>query len=375
VSRCNRQHSFFFFCFFLSLSLSFFSLFFSSRCKKSTMVSSRVLLYGESYALRFQTTTTASTLPFVGAAPPHSAPVTVNFSCNATDLPVLARCGEFLVHHGPSYCVLESSKMTLEQLRDVLASGELFHVAAGEAVWNALLAADDGAEDAGDVDDEDGYNDDNDSRTVADVTGLLLVAGVFVQGDGSVVSDLITQRQRSDAATNLRMLASRATAALAAVARVQAPLLAVGVAAQVLAFRESLVVALQVPPVVGAREVLLLWGVRWAPGQLRAAVDERAGAGIERAGGSSGASRVSSALAQVRVLQFSPTAVFDDADNDALLALCLDALPCLQALCLKGASGITVATIQRLLTEHKALRFVCVVGAKRPSILRASWPR
>jgi hypothetical protein len=86
------------------------------------------------------------------------------------------------------------------------------------------------------------------------------------------------------------MLASRATAALAALAGVAAPLLAVGVAAQVLAFRESLAVAMQVQPVVGAREVLLLWGVRWAPGQLRAAVDERAG--IERAGGAAQAAIV-----------------------------------------------------------------------------------
>jgi hypothetical protein len=69
------------------------------------------------------------------------------FSSCATDLPVLSRCGEFLVRYGPSYCVLESSKMTLEQLRAVLASGELFHVAAGEVVWNALLAADNGADD------------------------------------------------------------------------------------------------------------------------------------------------------------------------------------------------------------------------------------
>jgi hypothetical protein len=83
--------------------------------------------------------------------------------------------------------------------------------------------------------------------------------------------------QRKDVAVDLRMLASRATAALAALAGVAAPLLAVGVAAQVLVFRESLAVSMQVQPVVGAREVLLLWGVRWAPGQLRAAVDERAG--------------------------------------------------------------------------------------------------
>jgi hypothetical protein len=136
----------------------------------------------------------------------------------------------------------------------------------------------------------------------------------------------------------------------------------------VLAFRESLAVALQVSPVLSAREVLLLWGVRWAPGDLRAAVDERAG--IERAGGAGGASRDSNVLAQVRVLQFSPTAVFNDADNDALLTLCLGDMPRLQALCLKGATGVAVATVQRLVAEHKALRFVCVVGAKKPNIGR-----
>jgi hypothetical protein len=164
------------------------------------MVSSRVLLYGESYAMRFQTTTTVPSFATLSAAPLRNETVSVSFGSCATDLlPVLSRCGEFVVRYGPSYCVLESSKMTLEQLRAVLASGELFHVAAGEVVWNALLAADNGA----DVDDGEGDEiDDNDSRTVADVTdfaGLLLVAGVFVQGDGSVVSDLVSQR-RSNAA-------------------------------------------------------------------------------------------------------------------------------------------------------------------------------
>jgi hypothetical protein len=178
---------------------------------------------------------------------------------------------------------------------------------------------------------------------------------------------LRSPQQRKEVAVDLRMLASRATAALAALAGVAAPLLAVGVAAQVLVFRESLAVSMQVQPVVGAREVLLLWGVRWAPGQLRAAVDERAG--IERAGGAGGTSRDSNVLAQVRVLQFSPTAVFDDVDNDALLTLCLRSAA-LEVLCLKGATGVAVATVQRLLTEHKALRFVCVVGAKRPFIGR-----
>jgi hypothetical protein len=317
VARCNRQHFF------------FLLVFFFDSLRKSTMVSSRVLLYGESYAMRYQTTTVPSFATLM-AAPLRNETVSVNFASCATDLPVLSRCGEFLVRYGPSYCVLESSQMTLDQLRAVLASGELFHVAAGEVVWNALLATDNGAyDDVADVDD----NDDNDSRTVANVAdfaGLLLMAGVFVHGNGTVVSDMIAQPQRKDVAVDLRMLASRATAALAALAGVAAPLLAVGVAAQVLVFRASLAVSMQVQPVVGAREVLLLWGVRWAPGQLRAAVDERAG-------GAGGTSRDSSALAHVRVLQFSPTAVFDGVDNAALLTLCLCDLPRLEVLCLKGA--------------------------------------
>jgi hypothetical protein len=123
------------------------------------MVSSRVLLYGESYAMRYQTTTVPSFATLM-AAPLRNETVSVNFASCATDLPVLSRCGEFLVRYGPSYCVLESSQMTLDQLRAVLASGELFHVAAGEVVWNALLATDNGA------DDDDGEGDETTIMTV-----------------------------------------------------------------------------------------------------------------------------------------------------------------------------------------------------------------
>jgi hypothetical protein len=326
------------------------------------MASSRVLLYGESYELRHQSITPPAirfnSMTTMAAAPQHNSVVTVNFA--ATNLPVLSRCGEFLVHRGPSYCALESSEMTLEQVRAVLASGELFDVAAGEVVWNALLAADDDADGGGD--DECGDSDINDGRALLDANdfaGLLFVAGVVVR-DGAVVSDLVAPRPRRDEAArqddaaSLRALASRATMALATLAGVAPAPLAVGVGAQVLAFGEAPVVAMQVSPVKSGREVLLLWGVRWDSGKLRAAVDSRA----------------SGVLARVRVLQFSPTAVFDEIDNDALLTLCLRDMPSLQALCLKGATGVSASTIVRLIGEHKALRFVCVVGAKRPDIGR-----
>jgi hypothetical protein len=300
----------------------------------------RVLLYGESYVGRYRVGGVGGS-PSNNAAAAASPIVSVKFSPSLTRF---ARCGVFGISRVPlddMACVLENTSMSLEHLVDLYESGELWRNDAGEEVWNALADA------------EESENDEPNApqRRVCDLTGLLFVAGIFVDHDGAVCwaaarhKETIVGAQTDPLALQLAIRAKDALVAHLG-ASAQPPLvLARAIATQIRSFRDTVATRTEVLPIASEQDVVLLWGVDWVPGQFREAI-------------------AALALPQrARLLQFSPSAIFDTADNAALVQLCVQDMPLLEALCLKGTTGLLPTTVERLLHECAKLRFLCIAGA------------